>query len=70
MIKLLKSVRFEKYEWDLVEAEAARIGLPATTFVRLFVVAGMAPDGLDGLDDKVEKARRYFGKGKGAADES
>ena len=59
MPNLLKSCRWQSREWDAVEKEAARLGVPPATFVRLFVLAGIAPTG---LDDKVKKAQRWFKK--------
>ena len=58
MSKLVKSIRWELGEWQVVEREAARLGIPPSMFVRLFVLSGVAPDGLGA---KVKKARRYFG---------
>ena len=57
MTKLVKSIRWEPGEWEVVKREAARFGLPPSMFVRLFLLSGIAPDGLAG---KVAKARRYF----------
>lgn len=63
----MKSIRWEAGEWESVKKEAARLGLPPTMFVRLFLLSGIAPDGLEA---KIKKARRYFGTAKAPQEES
>ena len=67
MSKLVKSIRWELGEWEAVKMEAGRLGLPPTMFVRLFVLSGIEPDGLEA---KIKKARRYFGTAKAPQEES
>lgn len=59
MSKLIKPMRWRSEDWEAVEREADLLGIPPTSFVRLFVLAGIAPTG---LDDKVKKAQRWFKK--------
>ena len=57
-----KPVRWTESEWAAVQAAAAKIGVTPTAFVKVFVLAGIQPDGLAA---KLTKARSWLTRHRG-----